>query len=103
MTNELYRYQFNENVPFVDVIESLVLSVLAVEFLYGDAAIRLDAAYDIDKESRMCEIDNGTDVGRSIALIFTGYLSRQFGDKMFTLERRQGVVKGTAPMEKDGK
>ncbi len=87
MTRDIYRYRFNENVPLRDAEESLLLAVLAVESLYGRSPVRLDAAFCLDREKRSCVVDAGSEVGRAIARIFTGFLTRQFGEDAFRVDR----------------
>ena len=87
MNREIYRYNFNTKVPFRDVEESLLLAVLAAESLHGHALVRLDASFCLDSKKRSCVVDAATDVGRAIARIFTGFLSREFGEEAFKVER----------------
>jgi len=97
MNRELYRYNFNSKVPFRDVEESLLLAVLASESLHGRALVRLDASFCLDSKKRSCVVDAATDVGRAIARIFTGFLSREFGEEAFKIER----VGDTHPASKE--
>ena len=87
MNRELYRYNFNAKVPLRDVEESLLLAVLATESLHGRALVRLDATFCLDAGKRSCVVDAATDVGRAIARIFTGFLTREFGEEAFKVER----------------
>ena len=87
MNRELYRYNFNAKVPLQDVEESLLLAVLATESLHGRALIRLDASFCLDTGKRSCVVDAATEVGRAIARIFTGFLTREFGEEAFKVER----------------
>ncbi len=87
MNREIYRYNFNTKVPFRDIEESLLLAVLAAESLHGHALVRLDASFCLDSKKRSCVVDAATDVGRAIARIFTGFLSREFGEEAFKVER----------------
>jgi len=87
MNRELYRYNFDSKVPIQDVEESLLLAVLAAESLHGRALVRLDASFCLDSKKRSCVVDAATDVGRAIARIFTGFLSREFGEEAFKVER----------------
>jgi len=87
VTRDIYRYRFNENVPLREAEESLLLAVLAVESLYGRSPVRLDAAFCLDREKRSCVVAAGSEVGRAIARIFTGFLTRQFGEEAFRVER----------------
>ena len=87
MNRELYRYNFNATVPLRDVEASLLLAVLATESLHGRALVRLDASFCLDTGKRSCVVDAATDVGRAIARIFTGFLTREFGEEAFKVER----------------
>ena len=90
---EVYRYTFNENVPFQDVEESLLLAVLAAECLHGASRVRLDAGYCLDKEGRACVVDAATVVGQDICKIFTGFCIREFGEDSFKVERVAAAAK----------
>ena len=87
MNRELYRYNFNAEVPLHDIEDSLLLAVLATESLHGRALVRLDASFCLDGARRSCVVDAATDVGRAIARIFTGFLTREFGEEAFKVER----------------
>ena len=84
---DVYRYTFNENVPFQDVEQSLLLAVLAVECLHGESRVRLDAGYCIDEDDCACVVDASTPVGQDISKIFTGFCIREFGQDAFRVER----------------
>ena len=87
MGGEVYRYNFRDCMPLQSVEESLLLAALAVECLYGRSQLRLDAAFRLDKERRCCVVDARSEVGRGIARIFTGFLTREFGDEAFKVEK----------------
>ena len=91
MNRELYRYNFDSKIPIQDVEESLLLAVLAAESLHGRSLVRLDASFCLDPKKRSCVVDAATEVGRAIARIFTGFLSREFGEEAFRVERVGGV------------
>jgi len=90
MNRELYRYNFDSKVPIRDVEESLLLAVLAAESLHGRSLVRLDASFCLDSQKRSCIVDAATEVGRAIARIFTGFLTREFGEESFKVERVGG-------------
>ena len=87
MNREIYRYNFTADVPLRDVEESLLLAVLATESLHGRSLVRLDASFCLQEKKRSCVVDAGTQVGRHIARIFTGFLTREFGEEAFKVER----------------
>ena len=93
MLGEIYRYQFSESVPLRDIEESLHLAILAAESLHGQSRVRLDAAYHLEDAKRACVVDAGTDVGRDISRIFTGFAIREFGEDAFQVERIEGAPK----------
>ena len=101
MTRDTYRYRFNESIPLREAEESLLLAVLAVESLYGRSPVRLDAAFYLDREKRSCVVDAGSDVGRAIARIFTGFLTRQFGEESFRVERAEPLDEASKPAATD--
>ena len=87
MSTELYRYRFNDDVPARELEESLLLAILAVECLLGESRVRLDARYCLRARDGVCVIDAGSDVGRDINRIFTGFVSREFGRDAFEVHR----------------
>lgn len=87
MGNDTYCYRFNDSVPLREAEESLMLAVLAAECLYGRSTVRLDATFRLDRRQSYCVIAAGSEVGRAIARIFTGFVSRQFGEDAFRVER----------------
>jgi len=103
MSREVYRYNFNDNVPLKEVEESLLLAVLAAECLLGRARVRMEASFRLDKEKRACVIDAGTEVGNNIARIFTGFLTREFGEEAFKVERAAQPDGPPAPLHASGR
>ncbi len=87
MTKELYRYTFKPDVPLEDIETSLLLAVLSAESLHGEAQVRLDAAHYFDRDQRACVIDASTPVGRDVNRLFVGFVSREFGEDAFHVER----------------
>lgn len=82
-----YKYVFNEDVPSNEIESTVLLAVMAAESLHGRSRVRLDAAYRFDRERRVCVIDAGSDVGRDIVGIFTGYILHEFGEDSFKVHR----------------
>ena len=96
MNQSIYRYNFDSKVQLKDVEDSLLLAVMAAESLHGRTMVRLDASFCLDPKKRSCVVDAATEIGRAIARIFTGFLSREFGEDAFKVER-VGNECGTAP------
>lgn len=89
MNRTIYHYQIKEGVPLDAVKDSLLLSVMAAESLYGRSRINLEARFRLEKASRVCMIEAGTKIGETIARVFTGLLIREFGEQAFKVERRE--------------
>lgn len=83
----VYRFQFDEGIDMEEVEQTLVLSILAVGFLHGEAAVRLDAGYAVDAEKRAVAVDAATETGRAVTRVFTGFCIHEFGDENFSIVR----------------
>lgn len=91
MSREVYRYSVAAHVPLEVIEATLVLALMAVESLYGEAQVRLDAAHFFDDHRRACVIDAGTPVGRDLNRLFVGFVHREFGVDAFRVERVDAV------------
>ncbi|MGD9791730.1 MAG: hypothetical protein AB7K52_15230 [Phycisphaerales bacterium] len=88
----VYRLVFESHVDMGTVEETLLLAILAVGCLYGEAAVRLDAGYAIDADARVVVLDAGTEIGCAVARVFIGFCTREFGDDTFAVARADGPV-----------
>jgi len=91
MSREVHRYSFKASVPANEIENTLLLAVLAAEGLHGQSRVRLDATYCFDAEKHACVIDAGSDVGRDICRMFTGFAIREFGESAFNVCRADTV------------
>jgi hypothetical protein len=91
MISQLYRYAFLADVPIDEVEASLLLAILSTQSLHGESQVRLDAAHFFDRDRRACVIDGSTPVGQDLNRLFTGFLSREFGEDSFRVERVSGA------------
>jgi hypothetical protein len=87
MTEEAYRYAFVPETPWEEVEATLLLALFAVEGLYGETQVCLDAALSCDPQRRACVIDAGTTVGRGLNKVFTALIRRELGTAAFQVER----------------
>ena len=84
---QCFRYQFDPQVPVAEIESALLLSILALESLHGASQVRLDTAHYLDEAKHACVIDASTPVGCDLNRLFLGFLSREFGDDSFSVER----------------
>lgn len=96
MTKNLYRYVFSEEASIEEIEVSLLLAVMATESLHGEPQTRLDAAHYLDTAKHALVIDASTQVGRDLNRLFTGFISREFGPDMFSVERLPAVGAATS-------
>jgi hypothetical protein len=88
-----YRFQFKEGVNLRDAEDTLLLALLAAEGIYGEARLRLDAAYAIDKALGVIIIDASTEVGQDVAGIFTSFIIKEFGPGAFIVRPLEQEVR----------
>jgi len=83
----VYRFQFVDGTDMEEVEQTLFLSILAVGFLHGEPAVRLDAGYAVDAQKRAVALDSATETGRAVTRVFTGFCIHEFGDENFSIVR----------------
>ncbi|HMN39460.1 MAG TPA: hypothetical protein PKE29_01350 [Phycisphaerales bacterium] len=88
----VYRLVFEPVVDMEAVEETLLLAILAIGCLYGEAAVRLDAGYAIDPDGRVVVLDASTEIGCAVARVFIGFCTREFGDDTFAVVRADGPL-----------
>jgi len=89
MNKTIYQYQIKDGILMDAVKDSLLISIMAVESLFGRSRINLEARFRLEKVNRVCIIDVGTLIGETIARVFTGLLIREFGEQGFKVERME--------------
>lgn len=86
MAPVVYRYQFDPSVQVGEVEHTLLICLLAVQSLHGEAGARLTVGHHFDRRRRTCVVDGRTPEGRDLAKLFTGFLCEQFGETSFVVE-----------------
>ena len=87
MTQDTVQFRFGNATPMREVRGTLHLARLAAESLHGVDRMRLEAMYAIDDVAHMVEIDIDSKVGRTLAIVFAGYVRREFGEGAVRMER----------------
>jgi hypothetical protein len=100
MSRRSIQLVFDPRVPMAEVEATLRLAMLAAECIHGAECVRLDARCVFDELIRAVEIDVSRRVGRTLALVFGGFIRREFGKDAVRLDRRaakrQGLVEASA-------
>lgn len=63
------------------------MAVNAAESLHGRSLVRLEGLFYLNAKKRSCVVDAVTEVGRTISIIFTGFITDKFGEESFEVER----------------
>jgi hypothetical protein len=87
MAREGYCFFFEGTVKMRKIEETLILSIIAVESLYGRSRVRLEVPFLMDAKSRMCVIDATAKPSKAFCRIFTGYLVAEFSPEMIKMRR----------------
>jgi hypothetical protein len=82
-----YRYRFAGNTNLTAAKSTLSLAVLAAEGLFGRTRVRMDLAWGSDEIINVIFIDAGTLVGLTINLIFTAFITAEFGPDAFDVRQ----------------
>ena len=82
---EVCRFKFNKNIEREVIEWHVAQSILASEGVFGQAKVRLNAAY-LASDSKVV-IDVSSPVGEHIAEVFTWRMTKEFGEDSFTVER----------------
>jgi hypothetical protein len=93
MTDRAIIFTFAANVPMTEVEQTLKLSLIAAEAVYGAMRVQLQASHTIDLEQHTCVIDDSSSVGEALSLLFAGYVLREFGSSNIQIARQaQGAA-----------
>ncbi|UCC31265.1 MAG: hypothetical protein JSU86_03110 [Phycisphaerales bacterium] len=87
MTTNVFRFEFEQGIPLTEAEMSLHLAMYAVEGLYGEARVRLEASYHLDVPHQAITVDGSTEVGAAIVKVFTRLMGREFGEDGFRVRR----------------
>jgi len=79
-------FVFEPHIGMAEAEMSLHLAMFGVEGLAGRVPVRLDASYRIDADNHAIAIDGDNRVCRLIARVFSGLLTREFGEHSFHIE-----------------
>jgi hypothetical protein len=87
MIRQAYRYRFKDRTTLREAEDTLLLAMLAAEGLFGRCRVRMDSAWAVDRSINTIVIDAGTLVGLTISLIFTAFITAEFGADAFDVRR----------------
>ena len=83
MRPSVFKFTFDRDVPMDGVEETLVLALVVVQILHGDARARLGLAHYFDRRKRYCNVDASTAEGQDLSKLLAGLFSREYGPEAF--------------------
>ena len=86
-TTTACRFMLPEGSERNELEASVARALVDAEHIFGQARVRICAAYWFSKDGRQVLIDVSTDVGECIAQIFTGLVTSEIGECTFTVNR----------------
>ena len=87
MIRQAYSYKFKDTVDLEEAQDTLRLATLAAEGLFGRTRVHMDAAWATDETINVLIVDAGTLVGMTVSLIFTAFITTEFGADAFDVRR----------------
>ena len=81
------NFIFDAAVAMAEVAGTLRLAQVAVESIHGEDRVRLETSATVDAHLRCCTIDTSMDLGRILAVVFAGFVRREFGDDVVRVQR----------------
>lgn len=89
-----FHFTFVPSVPADELADTLTLTTIATESLYGAERVALEAQAEFDAKARTVRVRGETEVGRAMATLLLGFLWREFGQAAVTeLQRLCGMLK----------
>ncbi len=88
----VYRIEFNPGTDMGSVEDTLLLAILSVGCLHGQAAVRLETGYAIDADAGVVVLDAEAPLGVAVARVFVGMCSHEYGDDSFRVTRFNSTV-----------
>jgi len=87
---DVCKFIFDEGIKEDAIEERIALAIITAECTFGQAKVRLNASYLASGNKAV--IDVSSEVGEHIAQVFTGLMTRQYGEDKFTVKRIKGEV-----------
>ena len=82
---EVCRFTFKRPITKDAIEEQMALAIMTAECNFGQAKVRLNAAYVASNDKAVIEVSSA--VGEHIAEMFTGLMTKKFGENSFSVER----------------
>ena len=85
----LYQLAFLPSADMGAVERTLSLAILAVGCLHGEAAVRLEAGYAIDRKKRMVVLEGAGPMATAVARVFVGMCAHAPSTSAFQVQKSE--------------
>ena len=82
-----YRFEFSPNVDLSEAEDTLRLSLLAAEGLFGEAKVRTEATFSVHPMQTELRVAGCDIIVEAVAQICTSLLTHEFGRAAFRVRR----------------
>lgn len=87
-----YRFQFGREVDLAEAEDTLRLSLLAAEGLFGEAKVRTEMTFSVHPLLAELRANGRDGIVESVVQIYTSLLTHEFGREAFRVFRSEGTV-----------
>ena len=95
----VFRFTFDHRTSLIEVKMCLYMAMIALEGLFGEAAVRLDASYYADEPRNTIIVDGTTTVGATLVRVFTALLLNTFDAEAFDVRRVESANQAASNQE----
>ena len=90
---DIYIFRFGKGATPEYAEAQMILAVVAVECMFGKAAVRIGVRYALNRDKNAMVIESTNEAGEALARVFTGFLIRVFGETSFKVEHTKAGEK----------
>lgn len=91
-----YRFQFSPDVDLADAEDTLRLSLLAAEGLFGEAKVRTEVTFSVHPLQAELRVSGSDNIVESAAQICTSLFTHEFGRGAFCVRREPSAEPAAA-------
>lgn len=91
-----YRFQFSPEVDLSEAEDTLRLSLLAAEGLFGEAKVRTEVTFSVHPLQAELRVSGCDNIVESVAQICTSLLMHEFGSEAFRVRREPSAEPAAA-------
>jgi len=92
MSTDAYTFSFRNGVDLGEVAQTLELAKVAAAGVWGEANVHLAVTHRLNQPHRQLTVKAAGAAGDAVVHIFTGLLLKEFGTRLFDVQRRTPIL-----------